>query len=312
MIASIILSIGCFSGCLNQQQSENGQNKAPIAFCSATQTSGLVPLTVEFVGLGNDPDGSIVSYHWDFNDSFMSDEQNPTHTFTNVGRYVVTFTVTDNKAATGISTIQIFVTTPTNHLPNVSIFANITYGLAPLTVSFKGSGNDSDGYITSYYWTFGDGSTSTSQNISHTFAEQGKYNVTLMVIDNQGGIARRSVDITCNPLHNLTQGGIRYICEQYGDANHCIVSEGLVFTFTDDKDQTYADLPGGTTDILGFIMIGIVHTIQMNEPSRPTISNPLQAFLDANEGLALDASDVAFLLQHDENSTDQWCYDSGI
>lgn len=310
LITVVIVSIGCFSGCLNQQAPHNGQNKVPIAFCSGSPTSGLVPLTVEFIGLGNDPDGYIVSYHWDFNDGSSSDAQNPSHTFTTEGRYVVTFTVTDDNASTGVSTIQIYVTIPTNNPPNATITTNVTHGLAPLTVSFRGSGEDSDGSITSYYWDFGDDTTSTEQNTSHTFRDMGRYNVTLSVVDNQGGVGISTVTISCNPVHNLTQSGIQYICEHYGDANHCIVSEGLSFTFTDDKGQTYTDLPGGTTDILGFIMIGIVSSIQLTDPIRPVINNPLQEFLDANAGLALDSGDVAFLMQHNETSPDQWCYGS--
>lgn len=312
LIASMLLSIECLSGCLNQQQPQEGQNKEPISFCSGTPTNGIVPLMVNFIGLGNDPDGSIISYHWDFNDGSVSDLQNPSHIFTNEGRYTVTLTVTDNNASTGSSTMQIYVTVPTNNPPYATISVNGTYGTAPLTVSFTGSGNDTDGYITSYYWNFSDGSTSTQQNTSHTFTKIGIFNVTLMVTDNQEAIDTCSITIKCTPVHNLTQSGIDYICEHYGDANHCIVSQGLFFTFIDDKNQVYTELPGGTTDVLGFIMIGIVQSIQMTTPSRPTIINPLQAFLDANAGLALDANDVAFLMQHDENSADQWCYYSII
>lgn len=44
----------------------------------------------------------------------------------------------------------------------------------------------SDGYPTSWSWTFGDGGTSTAQNPSHTYAANGNYNVCL-VATNAGG-----------------------------------------------------------------------------------------------------------------------------
>jgi chitodextrinase len=309
LMISLLVCSGYLGGCLTQQ-SQGGPNKVPIAFCDATPIDGYAPLTVNFIGLGNDPDGAVVSYHWDFGDGSTSAVQNPSHTFTNAGSYTVTLTVTDNNASVGTSTIHIYVTIPTNLRPSATISVNQTYGSAPLTLFFKGYGNDTDGFITSYLWSFDDNSTSTQPDTSHTFTQIGVYNVTLLVMDNQGGIDTSWVIIKCAPLHNLTPSGIQYICEQYGDLNHCIVSEGLVFTFVDDKDQVYEDLPGGTGDILGFIMIGIVQSLQLSVPSRRTIINPLQAFLDTNAGLILDANDVAFLMQHDENSTDQWCLTS--
>ncbi len=308
LIASLVLSIGYSSGCLDQQQPIKNQNQKPTSFCSGIPTNGVAPLKVNFVGTANDSDGVITFYHWDFGDGSTADLQNPSHTFLHEGNYTVTFTITDNNASTASSAMQISVFRPTNYPPNASIAVDRTYGIVPLTVSFSGSGTDADGYIISYYWDFDDGMNSSQQNTVHTFSESGRYNVTLIVTDNQGSIDGHFITIKCTPPHNLTQQGINYICEQYGDASYCVVSEGLVFNFTDDANQTYTELPGGTTDILGFIMMGVVESLTMTRPSRQTIHNPLQEFLEANDGLILHSHDVAFLLQHDENSGDQWCY----
>jgi PKD repeat protein len=53
-------------------------------------------------------------------------------------------------------------------------------GLLPLTVIFV---DNSSGYPTSWYWEFGDGSTSTSQNPTHQYVFPGNYNVNLRVTD---------------------------------------------------------------------------------------------------------------------------------
>ena len=45
---------------------------------------------------------------------------------------------------------------------------------------------DTDGNITSYNWNFGDGSTSTAENPSHSYTTAGSYNVSLTVTDNSG------------------------------------------------------------------------------------------------------------------------------
>jgi len=63
--------------------------------------------------------------------------------------------------------------------------ASITQNcLAPLTVQFSNLSNNAS----SYYWDFGDGSTSTVQNPSHTYNSYGNYTVTLIADGNSCGI----------------------------------------------------------------------------------------------------------------------------
>jgi hypothetical protein len=61
--------------------------------------------------------------------------------------------------------------------------ATPTRGIAPLTVSFT---DRSTGDITSWYWEFGDGGTSTMQNPSHTYNDIGAHTVSLRVTDPEG------------------------------------------------------------------------------------------------------------------------------
>jgi type 1 glutamine amidotransferase len=68
------------------------------------------------------------------------------------------------------------------------------YG-APLTVSFAAVATDADGDALTYSWNFGDGSTSTSQNPTHTYQQLGYYNPTLTVTDGKGGAATRTIQV---------------------------------------------------------------------------------------------------------------------
>ncbi len=69
----------------------------------------------------------------------------------------------------------------TNQVPPLSAHfgSDVTSGVLPLTVNFADS---SKGFITSWLWDFGDGTTSTEKNPSHTFKNSGNYNVSLTVI----------------------------------------------------------------------------------------------------------------------------------
>ena len=79
-------------------------NKKPIA---VAEMSSIVWENdeVEFTGSNSyDPDGDIVSYHWDFGDGDTSDMMNPTHVYDTPGDYTVTLTVTDDEGATDTDT----------------------------------------------------------------------------------------------------------------------------------------------------------------------------------------------------------------
>ena len=75
-------------------------NQPPIADAGPDQ-SGYVDDTFTFDGSGcSDPDGSIVSYYWDFDDGSDAYGEIVTHTYTTAGTYIVTLTVTDNGGLT--------------------------------------------------------------------------------------------------------------------------------------------------------------------------------------------------------------------
>ena len=173
-------------------------NQAPNAVASADKTSGPAPLTVSFSSAGSsDSDGSIVSFHWNFGDGSSSNSANPSHTFSTPDTYTVILTVTDNQGEQDSAMVNINVEQAANEAPNAVASANKTSGPAPLTVSFSSAGSsDSDGNIVSHNWNFGDGTTSSSANPSHTFSDPKTYTVVLTVTDDQGSSDSDSLSIT--------------------------------------------------------------------------------------------------------------------
>ena len=67
-------------------------------------------------------------------------------------------------------------------LPDAPI-AGFEASVEDLTVSFTNTSSDNDGDIESYFWEFGDGSTSTEANPVYAYSEEGTYDVTLTVTD---------------------------------------------------------------------------------------------------------------------------------
>ncbi len=152
-------------------------NQPPVAAFSSSCSA----LTCSFTSTSSDPDGTIASYSWTFGDGATSTVQNPSHTYAAGGTYTVTLTVTDNQSATNAVSHSVTVTAA-NQAPT----ANFTFSCSGLSCSFTSTSSDPDGSIAGYSWNFGDATTSTAQNPSHTYAAGGSYTVTLQVTDNQG------------------------------------------------------------------------------------------------------------------------------
>lgn len=80
--------------------------------------------------------------------------------------------------------------TAENQDPVAIASANKLAGPVPLTIDFTGSDSfDPDGDPITFEWDFGDGSSSTQTNPSHTYGSPGTFNVQLTVRDNHGGSA---------------------------------------------------------------------------------------------------------------------------
>ena len=172
---------------------------------SANVTSGKIPLSVQFIDTSTN---SAQSWLWNFGDGSTSSEQNPTHTYTSAGTYNVTLNVT-NADGSNTSTQLSYITAAVTPVSNFS--ANVTSGDIPLSVNFTDLSQNSP---TSWLWDFGDGSTSTDQNPTHTYASSGIYNVSLNAT-NVGGsnVCTQFSYITAT----LTPVSIPYDYSAYGD-----------------------------------------------------------------------------------------------
>ena len=158
-----------------QTETRAGYITADYQFTAAfTQnlSYGMVPLAVQFTSTTDTSVATPSGYRWTFGDGATSTQQHPVHVYTTPGYYTVTLTVygvgTEN-TATHPSAVHAGI------LPTVAFSGTPTTGTAPLTVAFTATCSET----TSYLWTFGDGSTSTAQNPSHTYATPGTYTVTL-------------------------------------------------------------------------------------------------------------------------------------
>ena len=86
-------------------------NEPPVASFTATPTSGLAPLTVNFDATdSSDSDGSISSYAWSSSDGQAATGINASFTYVDAGEKTITLTVTDDDGVTHTSSQSVTAT----------------------------------------------------------------------------------------------------------------------------------------------------------------------------------------------------------
>jgi len=157
--------------------SPNGNNT--FSFTNYTQASG-----------GN------IYYSWDFGDSTTSTTTNPTHTYSTSGTYTVCLTVAVG-ANGGIVCTDTYCDT-VSIVVSSSCQSYFAYTFSPAnnnTVSFTDYSQTSGGTV-SYIWNFGDSTSSSLANPTHTYAANGTYTACLTItVANPNGV------ITCTDTY---------------------------------------------------------------------------------------------------------------
>jgi len=138
------------------------------------------------------PEGSLARYEWSFDGgaSFDLETSVPTlsHAFSDDGQATIQVRVTDSNGASGIS--GPLVVTVTNRAPTVS---RITW--TPSTpmdtdeVVFSVQASDADGQIANWSWVMDSLVLASSQQLTHTFADDGSFQLTLQIRDDDGASA---------------------------------------------------------------------------------------------------------------------------
>ena len=147
--------------------------------------------TISFTDLSS---GATSSWAWTFGDGSSSSVQNPSKKYSLPGTYPVKLTITSNTGQASV-TKSVVVTATAPITPSVSAAFDAPSAVpAGTPVTFI---DRSLGTPTIWAWTFGDGSSSTLQNPSHTFAVPGSYTVALRASNAiSTGLVSRTIVVT--------------------------------------------------------------------------------------------------------------------
>lgn len=140
------------------------------ATATATPTSGAAPLSVAFTGAATGGSGTYTSWFWNFGDGTAhGTTQSPTHVYSSAGTYTATLVVNDSAGHSASASAP--AVTVSGSTPPVTVVASgtPTSGASPLTVTFGSLASGGSGTYSTYAWSFGDGTTGSTQNPTHVY-----------------------------------------------------------------------------------------------------------------------------------------------
>lgn len=184
---NVTLTAGYATGCTNSVTI--AVTAFPLTVPAFTSTTACLNVATAFT---DNTTNSPSLWNWDFGDGGTSTLQNPTHTYSAPGTYVVTL-LTENVFGCQDS---ITINTVVNPLP-VAAYAFDTVCLGSAT-----SFTDQSTSAVSWAWDFGDGASSTNNSPTHLYPAAATYNVTLIVTNMFGctDTIMNSIIVNPNPV----------------------------------------------------------------------------------------------------------------
>jgi PKD repeat protein len=276
-------------GWMNTFASDVWTNTIPVASFRASLVVGSAPFQVQFTDTSAGPGlGTPSLWQWNFGDgSGNSTLENPGHTYTTPGTYTVTMTATNQYGSTTVVATNAIVVTASGSAPTAAFTTSTVSGTVPFSVQFT---DTSSGGPTSWYWNFGDGAYSTSQNVQHTYNAPGTFTV-VENVSNAWGYSLATTTITAaapgstpTPTPTPTTGSgytpwdtynnsvlpstssdtalLNIVALTVGNASNAGNLTGTSMTFVGDVDSPWQTAQWGAWGVLSILaVIGMIYLV---------------------------------------------------
>ena len=183
-------------------------------------------------------------YDWDFGDGTTLSTTNTItkHTFASPGNYTVKLTGANGCGYVSTETLDMLILS--NNSPNADFTADVTSGVAPLTVNFSNNSTNGSNYV----WNFGDGIIDSSGiiNPSHTYNFPGVYTVQLD-ITNSCGASDNKTKLNYITANTISIGGTVFI-----DTIIDTAIAGVVFLFRKNANGLFDSLGSASINSNGY------------------------------------------------------------
>ncbi len=209
-------------------------NRLPTAIASDVTIVTMTPTSISGAS-STDADGKVTKFRWTLHNDTVLWGSTIVVSYPDDGWYRIDLLVWDDDGESDDTYINVTVL---NQAPSIDLRANRTLVSKGDSIRFDASGSeDVDGTITNYTWIFGDSTTATSSVVDHSFSENGSYNITLVLVDDDGAISYSTIRVIVGNTAPLAvaRASIGYVLT-YEDVEFNASSSSDV----DDNMATYA------------------------------------------------------------------------
>ncbi len=152
---------------------------APILDFEADILEGCAPLTVQFTNLSQFAEPG--EFLWEFGDGSISRSDNPTHTFFAGGDFTVRLRGQNEVGENSEIQKEAYISVYARPFADFLVSARVVY-IPDQEAIFKNLSENAS----SFFWDFGDGTTSTEPEPRHAYTEEGFYDITLIATNDFG------------------------------------------------------------------------------------------------------------------------------
>jgi len=161
--------------------------KNPVADIDAKSFKGCTPFDPQLIDKSTRGSGMINQWSWDYGDGTVINKQGPSHSYLTKGIYDISLIVKDVNGCQAKATKKQYITV--NASASVAFSADkLSSCTTPLVVNFTDRSTGT-GTGDTYFWDFGDGTTSSSQNPQKTYSSFGNFTVKLTITSANGCVA---------------------------------------------------------------------------------------------------------------------------
>lgn len=194
----------------------------------------------QFTDASTQGDNLLTGWNWDFGDNTTDVQQNPTHQFGNSGDQNVQLIVQDAFGCVDTSeqVVEIHVLPQADFTPIDDCYSS--------NYPFQDQSVITNGTVDNWEWYFGDLTTSTSQNPTHTYAIFGSYDVELIAVSDQGcgDTILQTIILHDNPIAGFV---LPQICQlqPFSLQDTSSIQEGTIAAW----DYAFGDAVNGTSSV---------------------------------------------------------------
>ena len=173
-------------------------NPLPVALFSSQDTTGCIPLPVQFDNASTISSGTIAQYQWTFGDGQTSGLPNPLIVYPDAGTYDISLIAISAKGCRDTFDLADYIISRPIPIADFSLDPEITPIIAP---EIKFTDNSIGASV--WQWTFGDGDSSTVSSPIHTYRDTGTYYIYLHVENDYGCFSDAFHRVIINPFSTI-------------------------------------------------------------------------------------------------------------